>query len=555
MEETQSFRIVGTTDTENIDVDNVNGQNVIFWEDIEQVFPGVQHIRNGSSVVKLLRDSNRIRIAPHCIKNYPGVVLDVVLATRTNQGHEDSPMEISKLAPTDGRTQTPIHAPIDELNVSLPACTTVTVAESVSGLAITADPLDDLLSTETHQATVTNITRHYSGSSASVTTENVPSSRDLTQKNIEKWVKTAAENVSFFGSNYAQTIWSEAPSTTSCAFKPLIVPTESEAGSLMSERVQDIRWEGRLSIEAADAQETRVQNAQWEGRLSIEAADAQKTQHQQQIQNVSAVSLQEDIPARTSFMLELANMIAKAEKGDHVAQETLGDMYMDREDQVAPNDIQTAIDWYLRADNQGRICEPIKEKLSRYYTRFKVDVTQECLTAVDRHRKAADQGDSTAQCNIGVLYFVVQNYYQAMNWYRKAAKQGDAAAQRNIGNLYHQGLGMSQDYAEAMTWYRKAAEQGDAAAQYNIGNLYYEGLGVSQDYAEAITWFQKAVEQGHVGAHVRMHYMYHGGHGVPHDAEKAWAWFQKASELGHRHSYIGFDSRSRKWTKSETKWF
>lgn len=61
MEETQSFRIIGTTDTENIDVDNVNGQNVIFWEDIEQVFPGVQHIRNGSSVVKLLRDSNRIR--------------------------------------------------------------------------------------------------------------------------------------------------------------------------------------------------------------------------------------------------------------------------------------------------------------------------------------------------------------------------------------------------------------------------------------------------------------------------------------------------------------
>ncbi|KAF9281760.1 hypothetical protein BGZ88_011414 [Linnemannia elongata] len=483
MEETQSFRIVGTTDTENIDVDNVNGQNVIFWEDIEQVFPGVQHIRNGGSVVKLLRDSNRIRIAPHCIKNYPGVVLDVVLATRANQDHEDSPMEIPRLAPTDGRTQTPIHAPIDELNVSLPACTTVTVAESVSGLAITADPLDDLLSTETHQATVTNITRHYSGSSASVTTQNVPSSRDLTQKNIEEWVKTAAENVSFFGSNYAQTIWSETPSTTSCAFKPLIVPTESETGSLMSERVQDIRWEGRLSIEAADAQETRVQNAQWEGRLSIEAADAQETQHQQQIQNVSAVSLQEDIP-----------------------------------------------------------------RVPRSF-----DVTQECLTAVDRHRKAADQGDSTAQCNIGVLYFVVQNYYQAMNWYRKAAKQGDAAAQRNIGNLYHQGLGMSQDYAEAMTWYRKAAEQGDAAAQYNIGNLYYEGLGVSQDYAEAITWFRKAVEQGHVEAHARMHSMYDGGHGVPQDVEKACAWLRKAYELGH--SYLGLNSRPIKWTNNETKWF
>jgi hypothetical protein len=62
MAEFQSFRIAGTTtETENIDVDTINGLNVIFWEDIEQVFPRVQHIRKGSSVVKLLRDSNRAR--------------------------------------------------------------------------------------------------------------------------------------------------------------------------------------------------------------------------------------------------------------------------------------------------------------------------------------------------------------------------------------------------------------------------------------------------------------------------------------------------------------
>lgn len=106
-------------------------------------------------------------------------------------------MATSRLAPTDGRTQTPIHAPIDpyragtiidELNVSPPACSTATMTESVSGLAITADPLADLLSAETHQATVTNITPHYPGSSASVTTEKAPSSQDLTHKNIEEWL-------------------------------------------------------------------------------------------------------------------------------------------------------------------------------------------------------------------------------------------------------------------------------------------------------------------------------------------------------------------------------
>lgn len=57
MGETQSFRVAGTTtDIKNINVDNVNGQNVIFWGRIELDFPGVRHIRNGSSVAEFLKD-------------------------------------------------------------------------------------------------------------------------------------------------------------------------------------------------------------------------------------------------------------------------------------------------------------------------------------------------------------------------------------------------------------------------------------------------------------------------------------------------------------------
>ena len=60
--ETQSFRIAGTrARVENIVVYNDKGESVIYWEDIEQVFPGVKYIRNGGSVVSLLKDSNRAR--------------------------------------------------------------------------------------------------------------------------------------------------------------------------------------------------------------------------------------------------------------------------------------------------------------------------------------------------------------------------------------------------------------------------------------------------------------------------------------------------------------
>ncbi|KAF9349172.1 hypothetical protein BGX34_001986 [Mortierella sp. NVP85] len=80
MGETQHFRLAGTTNVEEIDYDHVDGHNVIYWEDIEQIFPGVKHVKNGNVSVKLLRDSNRNRIIPHCIKYHPGIVLDVVLS-------------------------------------------------------------------------------------------------------------------------------------------------------------------------------------------------------------------------------------------------------------------------------------------------------------------------------------------------------------------------------------------------------------------------------------------------------------------------------------------
>jgi hypothetical protein len=59
---TQPFRLAGTTQTVDIPCDTVDGQNIIFWEEIEYAFPGSQHIiKNGNVTVKLMRDSNHNR--------------------------------------------------------------------------------------------------------------------------------------------------------------------------------------------------------------------------------------------------------------------------------------------------------------------------------------------------------------------------------------------------------------------------------------------------------------------------------------------------------------
>jgi hypothetical protein len=66
MEANQSFRLAGTTDTVVIPCDHIDGQHIIFWEDIEQAFPGVQIVKSGNAVVKMLRNRNRNRWAEGC---------------------------------------------------------------------------------------------------------------------------------------------------------------------------------------------------------------------------------------------------------------------------------------------------------------------------------------------------------------------------------------------------------------------------------------------------------------------------------------------------------
>lgn len=147
--------------------------------------------------------------------------------------------------------------------------------------------------------------------------------------------------------------------------------------------------------------------------------------------------------------------------------------------------------------------------------------------------QAAEQGDASAQYDLGVMYAeghgVPQDYAEAATWYQKAADQGHADAQINLGDMYCDGKGVSQDYAEAFKWFRKAAEQGDGVAQDFLGYMYDFGLGVPQDYAEAFKWWRMAAEQGHADAQDNLGHMCASGRGVPQDYVQSYFWYSLAA--------------------------
>jgi TPR repeat protein len=156
--------------------------------------------------------------------------------------------------------------------------------------------------------------------------------------------------------------------------------------------------------------------------------------------------------------------------------------------------------------------------------------------ALNEWRPLAEQGNASAQFNLGIMYRngkgVPQDDKAAIKWNTLAAEQGNASAQYNLGLSYNNGEGVPQDYKAAIKWYTLAAEQGFASAQYNLGLSYNNGEGVPQDYKAAIKWYTLAAEQGNTSAQFNLGVMYYDGKGTLVDYVTAHMWLNIASSNG-----------------------
>ena len=115
--------------------------------------------------------------------------------------------------------------------------------------------------------------------------------------------------------------------------------------------------------------------------------------------------------------------IRAARKGDVIAQNTLG---------------------YLYLNGQG--------------------VTQDYSQAASWFRTAADKQYAPAQFNLSVMYKtgqgVEQSHAESIKWLQLAANQNYELAQSNLAKMYYQGVGVMQDYEMAYMWWSLAEQSG-----------------------------------------------------------------------------------------------
>ncbi len=201
-----------------------------------------------------------------------------------------------------------------------------------------------------------------------------------------------------------------------------------------------------------------------------------------------------------------------ADQGDAGAQFTLGVSYANGEG--VPQDLVEALRWYRLSAEQGY--GKAQCNLGRMMSvpgpgRSQNDVEAHMwfslsdarLTGEDRSRCGSERLAVAARMTREQLVEafrlvrewkpgaggVSQDDVEAVRRYRLAADQGDASAQYNLGFMYATGQGVPQDGAEAVRWFRLAADQGFADAQANLGFMYATGQGVAQDDVEAHMWY------------------------------------------------------------------
>ena len=197
--------------------------------------------------------------------------------------------------------------------------------------------------------------------------------------------------------------------------------------------------------------------------------------------------------------------------------------------------------------------------------------------AMDLMTRAADAGESRAQCRLGdyYLYGDGDDTDLALFWYRRAGINGSVMAMKELARIYEQGVIVTQSIHRAIYWSNRAYINGDELAQretdrlescynpiepeeeegmnekamrlsvenksakecYNLGVRFLEGKdGLDMDLEKSRLWLKLGSDMGNTSCMDNLGFIYYTGRGVEKDLARAEDCFRRAAELGSPYS-------------------
>lgn len=199
-----------------------------------------------------------------------------------------------------------------------------------------------------------------------------------------------------------------------------------------------------------------------------------------------------------------------------------------REGDGVPVDKAKAADLYREASDMG---DAEASSSLGYMLMTGEGIAQDLREAERRLEMAAEAGNSTAMCNLGVL-LSSSSPERSIEWFERAADAGSLRALKNLAASYSTGSGVPLDKAKAAEYYGKAADLGDADSMCVLASMLRNGDGVPMDKAKAAELYRKAADLGDSEAQYDLAFMLDSGEGVPQDRAESERLFKLSADQG-----------------------
>ncbi|KAG0313590.1 hypothetical protein BGZ99_008727 [Dissophora globulifera] len=301
MKDAQSFRLAGTTQILKIPIQHVDGQSVVYWDRIEQAFPGVKQVKNGDVAI------------PHCIKYFPGVVLDVVLSGATENFNAESLVGTPSVVPTIALSTTLTvglsDAPVD-IQTGHPS-----EGKPVKGLRVTSALAETPVNDVRAQASLTGspVPPPTSHSDVKATSKTAPSCKQVVQL-VSKQANESGSQIPIqeLSANMAHMIrLQEASDTKQEELKRLqnqALEQQEEMKRLQNQTLEQQEEMKQLQNQALEQHEKmrRLQKQALEGQEKISRLQEQVLHHQEEAKQLQIQSQEELRQMRDEVMGQLA---------------------------------------------------------------------------------------------------------------------------------------------------------------------------------------------------------------------------------------------------------
>ncbi len=231
----------------------------------------------------------------------------------------------------------------------------------------------------------------------------------------------------------------------------------------------------------------------------------------------------------------IATILPLAQKGNAMAQNALGVLYLGKEDGGAnPNpNFPAALEWIGKASAQHFAAA--EGNMGNLYASGH-GVPKDIRNAIRWYQLATRHGDLDAQYNLARTYQlgadIPKNPRKAVALYKQSIARGFLKSFHNLGTMYLIGDGIPKNLAEAQRLFQAASDKGYAPSTLGLGKLYYDHNDSAADQAQGVAFFRLAAQRSQAEGAFNVGVAYRDGVGVEKDAIKSAVWFSIASDMG-----------------------